>query len=175
MIDTLHPSVLHGVLCALGPTDSIRLASCSKSLNQSIKSSTCHTTLIPILRERLKDACWSLLQARYSISVQNTLAHHISRDYTSSSTFRLCYSDKDKDIVFQDAIFNDRETFSVVFDRYIHANARLQRSSMIGNNPKVRVKKIEKHFARCCEELSRVATAEVICSICRPIVPSHSS
>jgi hypothetical protein len=176
MIDTLHSSVLHGVLGELAPADSVRLASCSKYLYQSIMISASHATLIPILRERLKEACWSLLQAGYCVEVRNTLAYHIS-SAKSMITFTY-YEDLDRGY-YREIIVNnnDRKTFGEVFDRYIiHANARLQRCKRGNIYTIIRVKKIEKHFARCTEQLSRVATCAAVictCSICRPIVPSH--
>lgn len=173
MIDTLHTSVLQRVLCALGPVDIVRLASCSKSLKQSIKFSACRAILIPILRERLKDACWSLLQAGYCIHVSNTLASYIS---SANSIITFTYRDQLYNcdyLSFKEFVVNNRKMFGEVFDYYIiHPNARLQRSNQ-GNRPTIRVKNIEKHFARCAEQLWRVATDEgdCCCSMCRPIKP----
>jgi len=169
MIDTLQYSVLHGVLCALGPADSVRLASCSKSLNHSIMSLASRETLIPILRERLKEACWSLLQAGYCVGVTNTLASSIS---SANSMITFTYTDKMLhecdyfvmgapettmyrfQALIRETVVNNMKMFGEVFDRYIiHTNARLQRK---GNRPTIRAKKIEKHFARCAEQLSRV-------------------
>ncbi len=162
MIDTVHYSILQVILPELGPADCVRLASCSKSLYESIMISACHATLIPILRERLKDACWSLLQAGYTINVKNTLARWISRDY--KETLQMHYAD-DVCMSYNFAVaVNDRKTFSDAFDKYIiHPDARLQRSSTTG----VRIKRLEKHFARCSEQLQQVATAGTCsCSMC---------
>lgn len=183
MIDMLHSSVLHGVLCALGPADIVRLASCSKSLNRSIMISACRATLVPILRERLKEACWSLLQAGYCVQVSNTLASYIS---SANSMITFNYTDQmlqECDYFIMNApettmyrfqallrkiVVNDTKTFGEVFDRYIiHANARLQRARQ-GNRPAIRAKKIEKHFARCAAQLSGVVNTVCSCSICRP-------
>ena len=170
MIDTLHTSVLHGVLCALGPVDCVRLASCSKYFHQTVMRSACYATSLPILRERLKDACWSLLQAGYCIEISNTLASFIS-SAKSKITFTCkeqhecnCYIIKAHETTptfyFEglsreiEIDVDDKKMFSEVFDRYIiHTNARLQRSKR-DNHPTVRNKKLEKHFARCAEHFS---------------------
>ena len=163
MIETLHPSVLHGILCALPAACSVRFAACSKSLFQSIMISACHTTRIPIVRERMKDACWSLLHAGYSVQVRNTLVNNIScANGVVTFTYnpdRLHIGD---DITDAHALYqrikcrqvhvNDIKTFGKVFDRcIIHAHARLQRSS----RPAIRMRRLEKHFASCAEQFQQ--------------------
>lgn len=152
MIDTFHSSVLHGILHALGPADNVRLASCSKSLYKSIMVSSCRATLIPILRERLKASCWSLLQAGYCVEVSNTPVSYISRSLCNPRIKFYFYQS------WKEIFVDDKKTFGKVFDQYIiDAHARLQRSNLF-HRPTIRVKKIEKHFARCAEQLLRVAT-----------------
>ena len=165
MIETLHPSVLHCILCALPAASSVRFAACSKSLFQNIMISACHATRIPIVRERMKDACWSLLHAGYCVQVRNTLASNISCANQSRGVTFTCNPEMlhiGDDITDAHALYqrvkchqihvDDIKTFGEVFDRYIiHANARLQRST----RPAIRTIKIEKHFASCAEQLYR--------------------
>jgi hypothetical protein len=170
MIETLHPSVLHGILCELLPVALVRLAACSKSLNQHIISA-CPLTIV---RERLKYACWSLLQAGYCVHVRNTLASYIScanQSITFTYNQQMLHFDDIKNgqgdnklataLRVHERILShhhhtlqihvdDIKTFGEVFDRYIiHAKARLQRSK----RPTIRNREIETHFARCAERL----------------------
>ena len=176
MIETMHPSVLHGILGALPAASSVRLAACAKSLHHNIMTSPCQTTLIPILRERLKDACWSLLCAGYEVNVRNTLACCILQSYTKPGTFQMLhFGDPTVAYPYDPSIpycrrnhmallwveFNDIKTFRELFDMYIiHSNARLQRSRC----KSVRNKKLEKHFARCAENFASCTVPQVAVS-----------
>ena len=169
-IDTLHPSLMHNILCALPATDRVRLAACSKALRQQIMYSACPTTRIPIMRERLKDACWSLIQAGYCVHVRNALASHIS-SANPSITFQynqheFQYNEHAEggaefikrierylDDMEQTSV-SDIRTFGLYFDKLVlnSPKARLTRSK----RPILSNKGIEKHFAQCAEALHHV-------------------
>lgn len=173
-MERLPSSVLHVVLLSLAPSDVVRFASCSKSLYHDILVSACHRTLLPIMRERLKYACWSLLQAGYCIQISNTFASYISSansvitlTYTSQMFYEKYSSTHGLEAL--NALYHhltrqihiyDFQTFSNVFDMYIvHFNARFQRAG----RPPFRVKRIEKHFARCAEQFA-ITSAQVATS-----------
>ena len=154
----LHQIVRTFKLCALSAADRVRLAACSSVLHQNIFGSACHNVIEPILRERLKAACWSLLHAGYCVNVSDTLANSISCDdgyiritYWSD---RMCLMQIGDDIMETNSPShlqihqNDKKTFGEAFDKYIvHANARLQRSK----RPAIRMRTVERHFARCAD------------------------
>lgn len=165
MIETLHPSVLDGILYELPPADSVRLATCAKSLHRHIMFAASLKAKIPILRERLKVACWSLVHAGYCVHIRNTLASYIS---CANLSMAVTYNEQMLhlgDITDGHAaleriechhratvqiLVDDIKTFGEVFDRFIiHANARLQRSKR-PENPN---REIERRFARCAEQL----------------------
>jgi hypothetical protein len=168
-IDTLHQSLMHSILCALPATDSVRLAACSKALRQQIMCSACPTTRIPIMRERLKDACWSLINAGYCVHVRNALASHIS-SANPSITFKYnqhqfqtnnCMGGPEFiELIerylndMEQTSVNDIRTFGLYFDKLVlnSPNARLTRSK----RPILSNKGIEKHFAQCAEALHHV-------------------
>ena len=174
MIESLHPSVLHVILCALPAASNVRLATCSQYLCRTVMHSKCRAIRLPILRERLKDACWSIVRAGYDVNVRDTLASCISGgnirgnpcvtftynhvlhagDDTISpyaSDVYPRYKRRHHDPVVQSTV-SDVKTFGEVFDMCIvHAKARLkwEYSPNIRNN---RNKTIDKHFVRCEEQ-----------------------
>jgi hypothetical protein len=168
MIETIPHSALQCILSKLSAEDTVRLASCSKSLFQNIMTER-GCCMIPIMRERLKYACWSLLQAGYCIQIRNTYASYIECQ-NQYRGMRFTYNpeilDFSKDISDAHDGFLERlkrhhdlttrihidsiHTFGKLFDMYIiHPNARLQRTKC----PAIRTRKIERHFALCARQL----------------------
>lgn len=146
MLDTtLHPSVLQCIFRTLPAACIVRIATCSKSLHRCV--TTNRALVVPILRERLKLACWSLVTAGYCVNVRNALASYIS----CQPLVTVTYNDIERTVRVRVTNFR---AFGEVLDKYVltHADAILQRAK----SPAIRQRQIEKHFARCAEQLRGV-------------------
>ena len=71
-MDSLHPSVFTNIVRFLSAEDRVRIASCCRSFHCQIMRESSIDSRIPVMRERLKHACWNMLHAGYSIVLTDT-------------------------------------------------------------------------------------------------------
>ena len=160
----MHPSIFMNIVRFMSAEDRVRVASCCRSYHRQIMHESSIESRLPVMRERLKHACWNMLHAGYSIVLTDTCAYHIKM---AGGMITICYFRPNYQEFVINCTGNARKAhyaaFKSAFDMFVLADSRARmhrgprsktdHQMRLDPRPFVKNRALESKFAQCAQVL----------------------